>query len=241
MPRNRMVIRKYLIILSCLRWWQNYLFLLWVKAYIVNEYSSKLLEAAVNELSRLPGIGKKTALRLALFILREDTSFAENLGRAVERMRREIVFCKKCNNISDADLCDICSNPKRDENTVCVVEDIRDVLAIENTAQYNGLYHVLGGLISPIENIGPNDLNISHLVQRLNTENIHELILALPATVEGDTTNYYIFRLIRDFKLKVTMLARGVAIGDDLEYTDEITLGRSILNRQLFEDSMSRK
>ena len=215
--------------------------MLWVKAYIVNEYSSKLLEAAVNELSRLPGIGKKTALRLALFILREDTSFAENLGRAVERMRREIVFCKKCNNISDADLCDICSNPKRDENTVCVVEDIRDVLAIENTAQYNGLYHVLGGLISPIENIGPNDLNISHLVQRLNTENIHELILALPATVEGDTTNYYIFRLIRDFKLKVTMLARGVAIGDDLEYTDEITLGRSILNRQLFEDSMSRK
>lgn len=207
----------------------------------MNEYSSKLLEAAVNELSRLPGIGKKTALRLALFILREEPSFAENLGRAVERMRREIVFCKKCNNISDTDLCDICSNSKRDENTVCVVEDIRDVLAIENTAQYNGFYHVLGGLINPIENIGPNDLNISHLVQRLNTEDINELILALPATVEGDTTNYYIFRLIRGFNIRVTMLARGVAIGDDLEYTDEITLGRSILNRQLFEDSMSRK
>lgn len=207
----------------------------------MNEYSSKLLESAVNELSRLPGIGKRTALRLALFILREEPSFAENLGRAVERMRREIVFCKKCNNISDADLCDICSNPKRDENTVCVVEDIRDVLAIENTSQYGGLYHVLGGLINPIGNIGPNDLNISHLVQRLNTEDIHELILALPATVEGDTTNYYIFRLIRDFNIRVTMLARGVAIGDDLEYTDEITLGRSILNRQLFEDSMSKK
>jgi len=207
----------------------------------VNEYSSKLLEAAVNELSRLPGIGKKTALRLALFILREEPPFAENLAHAIQRMRGEIVFCKKCNNISDSELCEICSNHKRDENTVCVVEDIRDVLAIENTSQYNGLYHVLGGVINPIENISPNDLNIRHLVQRINTEDINEVILALPATVEGDTTNYYIYRLISEFNIKVTMLARGVAIGDDLEYTDEITLGRSILNRQLFEDSVKRK
>jgi len=207
----------------------------------VNEYSSKLLEAAVNELSRLPGIGKKSALRLALFILHEEPNYAENLGKAIVKMRKEIVFCKRCNNISDTELCDICANPKRDENTVCVVEDIRDVLAIENTAQFNGLYHVLGGLINPIENIGPNDLDISHLINRLNTEDIKELILALPATVEGDTTNYYIYRLVRNFGVKVTMLARGVAIGDDLEYTDEITLGRSILNRQLFEDSIGEK
>jgi len=204
----------------------------------VNEYSSKLLEAAVNELSRLPGIGKKSALRLALYILHEEPSYAENLGKAIARMRKEIIFCKKCNNISDTELCDICANPKRDESTLCVVEDIRDVLAIENTAQYNGLYHVLGGLINPIENIGPNDLSINHLLHRLNTEDVNELILALPATVEGDTTNYYIYRLVRDFGVKITMLARGVAIGDDLEYTDEITLGRSILNRQLFEDTM---
>lgn len=206
----------------------------------MNEYSSKLLESAVNELSRLPGIGKKTALRLALHILREDISFAENLSSAIDRMRKEIVFCKRCNNISDSELCNICSNFKRDENTVCVVEDTRDVLAIENTGQFNGLYHVLGGIINPIEGIGPNDLNISHLVERINHDEIKELILALPATVEGDTTNYYIFKLIGEFGVKVTILARGVAIGDDLEYTDEITLGRSILNRLPFDQSGSR-
>ena len=204
----------------------------------MNEYSSKLLETAVNELSRLPGIGKKTALRLALHILREDSNFAENLARAIDKMRKEIVFCKKCNNISDSDLCEICSNYKRDENTVCVVEDTRDVLAIENTAQYNGLYHVLGGIINPIEGIGPNDIAIGHLVQRVNTEEINEVILALPATVEGDTTNYYIYKMVKEFGVKVTTLARGVAVGDMLEYTDEITLGRSILNRLPFEDSV---
>jgi len=201
----------------------------------LNEYSSKLLEAAVNELSRLPGIGKKTALRMALHILREEATYARNLGTAVIRMREEIVFCKKCNNISDTAECAICANPKRDENTICVVEDTRDVLAIENTAQFNGLYHVLGGIINPIEGIGPKDIHVRHLVERVNTEEINEVILALPATVEGDTTNLYIYKLLKPFEIKITSIARGVAIGNDLEYTDEITLGRSILNRLLFE------
>jgi recombination protein RecR len=193
------------------------------------------LETAVNELARLPGIGKKTALRMALHILREEPDYARNLGTAVIRMREEIVFCKKCNNISDTDECAICANPKRDENTLCVVEDTRDVLAIENTAQFNGLYHVLGGIINPIEGIGPNDIYIRHLVERVNSEEIHEIILALPATVEGDTTNFYIYKLLKPFDIKITTIARGVAIGNELEYTDEITLGRSILNRLPFE------
>jgi recombination protein RecR len=195
---------------------------------------------AVNELSRLPGVGKKTALRLALFILKEDESFAENLGSAIVKMRKEIRFCRKCNNISDADLCEICANNKRDENTVCVVEDTRDVLAVENTAQYNGLYHVLGGVISPMEGVGANDLNIKHLLERIHTEDIREIILALPATVEGDTTSFYIYKLIKDFDVRITTIARGVAVGEDLEYTDEITLGRSILNRLPFENSLKR-
>ncbi|MEE4258534.1 MAG: recombination mediator RecR [Bacteroidales bacterium] len=207
----------------------------------MNEYSSKLLELAVGELSRLPGIGKKTALRLALHILKEEEAFSENLGKAIIKMRREIVFCKKCNNISDSDICEICANQKRDENTVCVVEDTRDVLAIENTAQFNGLYHVLGGIINPIEGIGPNDLFIKHLIERINHEDIREIILALPATVEGDTTSFYIYKLVKEFGINVTTIARGVAVGDELEYTDEITLGRSILNRLPFENSMKRK
>ncbi|RLD88691.1 MAG: recombination protein RecR [Bacteroidetes bacterium] len=202
----------------------------------MNEYSSKLLENTVNELSRLPGIGKKTALRLALHILKDDELYAEKLGDAIVKMRREIKFCKRCNNISDNDLCEICTNHKRDENTICVVEDTRDVMAIENTAQFNGLYHVLGGIINPMEGIGPNDIAIRHLIERINTEEIKEIILALPATVEGDTTNYYIFKLVKEFGIKVTTIARGVAIGDELEYTDEITLGRSILNRLPFEE-----
>ena len=203
----------------------------------MNDYSSKLLESAVSELSRLPGIGKKTALRLALQILKENASYAENLGKAIIRLRSEIVFCTTCNNISDSEVCEICSNHKRDENTVCVVEDIRDVLAIEKTAQFNGLYHVLGGIINPIEGIGPNDINVAHLVRRVNQEEINEIILALPATVEGDTTNFYIYKLIKTFDIKVTTIARGVAIGDELEYTDEITLGRSILNRLPFSET----
>ncbi|NQU33407.1 MAG: recombination protein RecR [Bacteroidetes bacterium] len=202
----------------------------------MNDFSSRLLETAVSELSRLPGIGKKTALRLALHILKEDESYAENLGKAIIKMRNEIKFCTKCNNISDSQICEICANNKRDENTVCVVEDIRDVLAIEKTSQFNGLYHVLGGIINPIEGIGPNDINVGHLVKRVNTEEINEIILALPATVEGDTTNYYIYKLIKNFDIKVTSIAKGVAIGDELEYADEITLGRSIINRLPFSE-----
>lgn len=201
----------------------------------LNEYSSKLLETTVNELSRLPGIGKKTALRLALHILREDKAYAENLSKAISRMRQEIMFCKRCNNISDSDICEICSNYKRDESILCVVEDTRDVLAVENTSQFKGLYHVLGGIINPIQGIGPNDLTIGHLIERINKEEIQEIILALPATVEGDTTNYYIYKMVNEFGVKVTALARGVAIGDMLEYTDEITLGRSIVNRLIFD------
>ncbi len=172
---------------------------------------------------------------MALHILREEANYAANLGKAVIRMREEIVFCKRCNNISDTEECAICANPKRDENTLCVVEDTRDVIAIENTAQFNGLYHVLGGIINPIEGIGPNDIHVRHLVERVNTEEINEIILALPATVEGDTTNFYIYKLLKPFQIKVTSIARGVAIGNELEYTDEITLGRSILNRLPFD------
>ena len=201
----------------------------------MNEYSSKLLETAVNELSRLPGIGKKSALRLALHILREDVAFAENLGDSITKMRQEIVFCKRCHNISDNELCDICTNHKRDENLVCVVENTQDVLSVENTAQFNGLYHVLGGVINPIEGIGPNDLTLSKLIERVNTEEINEIILALPSTVEGDTTAYYIYKLVKEFDVKVTVIAKGVAVGEELEYADEITLGRSILNRLPFD------
>ena len=203
----------------------------------MNDYSSKLLESAVSELSRLPGIGKKTALRLALHILKEDEVYADNLGNSIISMRNEIKFCSTCNNISDSNTCDICANTKRDENTICVVEDIRDVLAIEKTSQFNGLYHVLGGIINPIEGIGPNDINVAHLIKRVNQEEINEIILALPATVEGDTTNYYIYKLVKTFNIKVTSIARGVAIGDELEYTDEITLGRSIINRLPFSEN----
>lgn len=206
----------------------------------MNEYSSKLLEKAVGELSRLPGIGKRTALRLALYLLREDVEATHNLSEALVKMRTEICFCKRCNNISDNEYCDICKNPKRDENTLCVVADTRDVLAVENTSQFNGLYHVLGGIINPMEGIGPNDLDIANLVNRLKTEIINEIILALPATVEGDTTGYYIFKLLSPFELKITTIARGVAVGNDLEYTDEVTLGRSILNRLPFDQANKR-
>jgi recombination protein RecR len=206
----------------------------------LNEYSSKLLENAVNELSRLPGIGKRTALRLALHLLKDDEINVERLAGSLITMRKEIKFCKRCNNISDNEICDICANPKRDENTLCVVEDTRDVLAIENTAQFNGLYHVLGGIINPIEGIGPEDLSISMLMKRFAAEEINEVIFALPATVEGDTTSYYLYKLIKNFGVKITTIARGVAVGNDLEFTDEITLGRSIINRLPFENNEGR-
>ena len=203
----------------------------------MNEYSSKLLESAVNELSRLPGIGKKTALRLAIHILREEKAYSQNLGNSIIRMREDIMYCTRCNNISDDLLCDICSNHKRDESLICVIENTQDVIAVENTAQFKGLYHVLGGIISPIEGIGPNDLTISNLIERINKENIREIILALPATVEGDTTAYYIYKLVKEFGIEVTTIAKGVAIGEELEYADEITLGRSIINRLPFDNS----
>ena len=206
----------------------------------MNEYSSKLLESAVKELSRLPGIGQRTALRLALHLLREDESVTQHLAEALERMRSDILFCKRCNNISDTEVCEICSNPKRDGQTVCVVEDTRDVLAVENTSQFNGLYHVLGGIINPMEGIGPNDLHLAHLVERIQNEDIKEIILALPATVEGDTTGYYIYKILSPFGIKITTLSRGVAVGNELEYTDEVTLGRSILNRLPFEEANRR-
>ena len=195
------------------------------------EYSSILLENAVESLSKLPGIGKKTALRLALHLLNSEELETERLADSLLKMKHNIMLCERCYNISDTKVCSICSNPRRDENTLCVVADMRDVLAIERTASYNGLYHVLGGVISPIEGISPNDLKIAQLVQRTQKEDIKEIILALPATIEGDTTNFYIFRQLKDFEGKVSVISKGIAVGDALEYVDEVTLGRSIQNR----------
>ena len=201
----------------------------------MSEYSSILLGNAVEALSRLPGIGKKTALRLALHLLNEDTLQTEQLADALLKMRHNIMLCERCYNISDTKVCTICGNPRRDENTLCVVADMRDVLAIEHTASFNGLYHVLGGVISPIEGVGPNDLRIAELVARVQKEDIMEIILALPATIEGDTTNFYIYRQLKNFKGKISVLAKGIAVGDTLEYVDEVTLGRSIQNRVSFK------
>ena len=194
-----------------------------------------LLQHAVSELARLPGIGNKTALRLALHLLKEDGTRTEALTRALLKMKSDILLCKKCHNISDSDMCTICANPRRDENILCVVEDMRDVMAIERTACFNGLYHVLGGVINPVEGISPNDLNIVSLIERIENNDIQEVILALPATIEGDTTNFYIFRKLKEKTIRITTISKGVAIGDALEYADEITLGRSILNRTAFE------
>lgn len=199
------------------------------------EYSSILLENAVESLSKLPGIGKKTALRLALHLLNEDDMETEQLADSLLKMKHNIMLCERCYNISDTKVCSICSNPRRDENTLCVVADMRDVLAIERTASYNGLYHVLGGVISPIEGVSPNDLKIAQLVQRVHNEDIKEIILALPATIEGDTTNFYIFRQLKDFEGKISVISKGIAVGDALEYVDEVTLGRSIQNRIPFD------
>ena len=195
------------------------------------EYSSILLENAVESLSKLPGVGKKTALRLALHLLNSDDLETEQLADSLLKMKHNIMLCERCYNISDTKVCSICANPRRDENTLCVVADMRDVLAIERTASYNGLYHVLGGVISPIEGISPNDLKIAQLVQRTQKEDIKEIILALPATIEGDTTNFYIFRQLKDFEGKISVISKGIAVGDALEYVDEVTLGRSIQNR----------
>ncbi|MCF8224516.1 MAG: recombination mediator RecR [Bacteroidales bacterium] len=202
-----------------------------------HNYSSKLLEEAVEEFASLPGIGKKTALRLVLYLLRQEESVVEHFSSTLLKMKREIRHCRICHNISDNDVCSICSDPYRDHKIVCVVENIRDIISIENTQQYKGIYHVLGGIISPIDGIGPADLKIDSLIEKSNNNTINEVILALSTTMEGDTTNFYIYKKLQDTPVVVTTLARGVAIGDDLEFADEITLGRSILNRTKFEDT----
>lgn len=206
----------------------------------IEKYPSRLLENAVNEFAKLPGIGRKSALRLVLHLLRRDKEEVTAFGESLIQLRSEIKHCKVCHNISDSDVCQICSNPSRNKSVICVVENIRDVMLFENTHQYNGLYHVLGGIISPMDGIGPNELEIGSLIERSQNEDIVEIILALPTTMEGDTTNFYIFRKLKDKPVKVTTLARGVAVGDDLEYTDEITLGRSLTNRVLYESSVGK-
>jgi len=202
------------------------------------DFSSKLLESAVYEMSQLPGIGKRTALRLVLHLLNQPKEQTFRLSSALENLRNDIKFCKSCHNISDVELCEICANPKRDETLVCVVEDIRDVMAIENTSQFKGLYHVLGGKISPMEGVGPQDLTISSLVNKAKEGKIKELIFALSSTMEGDTTNFYIYKQIDGLGIRTSTIARGIAVGDELEYADEVTLGRSILNRIPFEGSL---
>lgn len=200
-------------------------------------FSSTLLENAVSEFAKLPGIGRKTALRLVLYLLKQSESDVELFGNTFIRLRKEIVYCKVCYNISDTETCHICANPSRDAQTICVVENIKDVMSIENTQQYKGLYHVLGGIISPMDGIGPNDLEIESLMQRVQEEEIKEVVLALSTTMEGDTTNFYIFRKLSPSGVKITTIARGVAIGDELEYADEVTLGRAIVNRVDFTNS----
>lgn len=204
----------------------------------MNSYSSKLVESAVNELARLPGIGRKTALRLVLYLLKKEDNFALSLGNSIIKMRNEIMFCTECFNISDSEVCEICANPNRTKDTICVVEDIRDVMAIENTGQYKGVYHILGGIISPMDGIGPNELHIDSLVNRVSQGNTQEVIMALSTTIEGDTTNFYIYKKLKDFEITISTIARGIAIGDELEYADEVTLGRSILNRTPYENTL---
>ncbi len=203
-------------------------------------FSSKLLQAAVDEFTRLPGIGRKTALRLVLHLLRQKPEAVENFSGSISKLRNEVIYCNRCNNISDQELCTICASHARDTSTICVVEDIRDIIAIENTGQFSGLYHVLGGIISPMEGIGPNDLNISSLLERANSPDVKEIVFALCTTMEGDTTNYYLFKKLKHLEIKLSVIARGISIGDELEYADEVTLGRSIINRTPYEHSISR-
>ena len=202
------------------------------------EFSSKLLENAVNEMSRLPGVGKRTALRLVLHLLRQPREQTMALSKALSVLREEIKFCNNCHNLSDSELCHICSNVHRDSSVICVVEDIRDVMAIENTGTFRGMYHVLGGKISPIDGIGPQDLTIEPLVEKVKNGEVKELIFALSSTMEGDTTNFYIYRQIQGSNVVTTTIARGISVGDELEYADEVTLGRSITNRIPFEISL---
>jgi len=203
----------------------------------MNQYPSVLLENAVNELAALPGVGRKTALRHALYILRRDSGYAENLSSALLALRRDIHYCAECHNICDTDLCAICANPARDHTTVCVVENVKEVMAIENTAQFHGVYHVLGGIISPVEGIGPAELEIDSLLERVASGKVKEVIFALRTTMEGDTTNFYLYRKLEPYHIIISVIARGISIGDEIEYADEITLGRSIVNRVNFTGS----
>lgn len=204
---------------------------------IQQQYSSQLLERAVQEFSKLPGIGRKTALRLVLHLLRKEEADVEQFVQAIGSMRKDITYCHVCHNISDSDTCPICADHRRDASTICVVETVRDVMAVENTQQFSGLYHVLGGVISPMDGIGPSDLEIDSLVERVRQGGVKEVILALSSTMEGDTTGFYIFRKLAPVSddVRISILARGISVGDELEYTDEVTLGRSILNRTPFE------
>ena len=197
----------------------------------MNNFSSKLLEDAVYQFSKLPGVGKKSAIRYVLHLIKESKEDVKNFGEIIIRLKNEINFCKYCHNISDTEVCEICSNNSRNKSLICVVEDIRDVIAIENTNQYNGVYHVLGGVISPMDGIGPSDLNFSTLINKVEKGEVKEVLIALKSTIEGDTTSFYLFKKLKDFNITISTIARGVAIGDELEYTDEITLGRSIINR----------
>ncbi|MFM1754729.1 MAG: hypothetical protein RLZZ236_1668 [Bacteroidota bacterium] len=202
------------------------------------EFSSKLLEKAVNEMSQLPGIGKRTALRLVLHLLKQPQEQTQYLSQALTTMRSSIKHCTSCNNISDASLCEICANTNRNHQIICVVEDIRDVMAIENTGQFRGIYHVLGGKISPIDGVGPSQLHINALVEKVKLGGVSEIIFALSSTMEGDTTNFYIYKQIMDYPVELSTIARGISVGDELEYADEVTLGRSILQRVPFEKSI---
>jgi len=202
------------------------------------DFSSKLLERAVNEMAQLPGIGKRTALRLVLHLLKQPLEQTDFLAKSLLQMREEIKFCKSCHNISDVAICEICSNLNRNHKIICVVEDVRDVMAIENTGQFRGIYHVLGGKISPIDGVGPSQLNITTLVDKVKMGEVEEIIFALSSTMEGDTTNFYIYKQLKDFEIKTSTIARGISVGDELEYADEVTLGRSIVNRIPFENSL---
>ena len=206
-----------------------------MKIMIQQQYSSQLLERAVQEFAKLPGIGRKTALRMVHWMLRQDDADVEQCAEAVRQLKQEVRYCHTCHNISDSDTCPICADQRRDSSLVCVVENIQDVMAIENTQQYHGLYHVLGGIISPMDGIGPSDIEIDSLIQRVAEGGVKEVILALSPTMEGDTTNFYIYRKLAAYNVKVSVIARGVAIGNELEYTDEVTLGQSITNRTIFE------
>lgn len=198
------------------------------------QYPSTLLEKAVSEFAKLPGIGRKTAMRLVLHLLRQDRSVVDAFGGSIITLKHEVKYCKMCHNISDTEVCHICANPARDRSTVCVVETIRDVMAVEGTQQYRGLYHVLGGVISPMDGVGPSDLEINSLIERVKAGEVNEIILALSSTMEGDTTNFFISRKLAEYEVKLSVIARGISIGDELEYTDEVTLGRSIVNRTPF-------